>query len=81
MSKAALNRAVKIMFNHLQPEGYTFRLFHPGWVQSYIGGTKNIEADLTPEESAQAAISHFIDPLPDEENLAMVDWEGEEWPW
>jgi len=81
MSKAALNRGVKIMFNHLRPEGYTFRLYHPGWVQSYIGGTKNTEADLTPEESAQAGISLFLDPLPDEDHLALVDWQGEEWPW
>ncbi len=81
MSKAALNRAVKIMFNDLHPKGYTFRLYHPGWVQSYIGGSKNKDADLTPEESAQAGISLFVEPLADEDRLAMYDWRGEEWPW
>jgi NAD(P)-dependent dehydrogenase (short-subunit alcohol dehydrogenase family) len=81
MSKAALNRAVKIMFNHLRPKGYTFRLFHPGWVQTYIGGTKNLDADITPEESAQAAISYFLDPSEDEDCLVMYDWQGERWPW
>lgn len=40
MSKAALNRAVKIMFNDLRPQGFTFRLYQPGWMQSYINGTK-----------------------------------------
>ena len=81
MSKAALNRAVKVMFNDLHPQGYTFRLYHPGWVQSYIGGTKNTQADLTPAESAQAGITFFIDPLPDEDHLAMFDWQRQEWPW
>ena len=81
MSKAALNQGVKVMFNRLRPEGYTFRVYHPGWVQSYIGGTKNTEADLTPEESAQAGLGLFINPLPDEDHLSMLDWQGEEWPW
>lgn len=26
--------AMRLMFNQLQPMGYTFRLFHPGWVRS-----------------------------------------------
>jgi len=34
MSKAALNMAVRIMFNDLHPEGYTFRLYHPGWMRT-----------------------------------------------
>ena len=38
MSKASLNMAVKLMFNELRPQGYTFRLYHPGWVNSYMGG-------------------------------------------
>ena len=81
MSKAALNRAVKIMFNDLHPQGYTFRLYHPGWLQSYMGGTKHTEADLKPEESAEAGIKLFINPLADEGQLTMFDWQGEAWPW
>ncbi len=34
MSKTALNMALRLMFNQLQPMGYSFRLFHPGWVRS-----------------------------------------------
>ena len=30
MSKTALNMALRLMFNQLQPMGYTFRLYHPG---------------------------------------------------
>ena len=81
MSKAALNRAVRIMFNDLHPQGFTFRLYHPGWVQSYIGGTKNTEADLTPEESAKAGLMLFTNPLDNEDLLTMYDWQGETWPW
>jgi NAD(P)-dependent dehydrogenase (short-subunit alcohol dehydrogenase family) len=81
MSKAALNRGVKIMFNHLRSAGYTFRLYHPGWVQSYMGGTKNSAAELTPEESARAGIEFFINPISDEDHLVMFDWRGEVWPW
>lgn len=34
MSKTALNMAIRLMFNQLQPMGYSFRMFHPGWVRS-----------------------------------------------
>ena len=47
-SKAALNMAVRLLFNRLRPQGYTFRLYHPGWVRSYMSGAKNTEADWSP---------------------------------
>lgn len=81
MSKAALNMAVKNLFNALHPEGYTFRLYHPGWISSYMGGKKAVEADMQPEEAAARAIPIFLNPLPDEDHLVMVDHLGEEWPW
>jgi NAD(P)-dependent dehydrogenase (short-subunit alcohol dehydrogenase family) len=80
MSKTAVNMGVKIMFNHLRPEGYTFRLYHPGWIRSYMGGTKNLEATFEPEEAAEMAIAHFLGDR-DEDHLALVDFEGQEWPW
>ena len=63
MSKAALNMAVKIMFNDLRPRGFTFRLYHPGWVRSYMHGTKNTEGELEPEEAAQPALAYFLSGL------------------
>jgi NAD(P)-dependent dehydrogenase (short-subunit alcohol dehydrogenase family) len=81
MSKAALNMAVKTMFNHLHPEGYTFRLYHPGWMKSYMGGTKSTEATLEPEESAVKALPFFLNPRESEDRLVLVDYKGEEWPW
>jgi NAD(P)-dependent dehydrogenase (short-subunit alcohol dehydrogenase family) len=90
MSKAALNMAVHMLFNLLRPAGYTFRLYHPGWLRSYIGGTKGTEADLEPEEAAVPALAYFLrdrgaDPhrpeRSDEDRLVLRDWRGREWPW
>src|SRR5215207_810790 len=81
MSKAALNMAVKILFNHLHPNGYTFRVYHPGWIRSYMSGEKNMEATLEPEEAAAKAIPIFLDQQEDEEQLALLDYEGNKWPW
>ncbi len=83
-SKAGLNSAVKLLFNQLRPEGYTFRLYHPGWMRSYMhGDEKDLRAPLEPEEAATSALAYF---LPDQEpasedRLALRDWQGEEWPW
>jgi len=81
MSKAALNMAVKLLFNDLRPDGYTFRLYHPGWMRTYMSGAKGIEADMEPEEAAAKALPFFIEPHADEDKLVMVDYSGSEWPW
>ena len=90
MSKAALNMATKLLFNRLRPEGYTFRVYHPGWMRSYMGGVKNAKADLEPEQAAVYALATFLrdrgaDPhvetRSDEDRLVMRDWQGREWPW
>ncbi len=81
MSKAALNMAIKNLFNHLRPEGYTFRVYHPGWVRSYMGGQKNSNADLEPEEAAAYAIPFFVDARDNEDRLVLVDYQGNEWSW
>ena len=80
MSKAALNMGVRLMFNHLRPDGYTFRLYHPGWVRSYMGGKKNPEADLEPEVAAAYALPFFLDARADEDRLVLRDYLGREWP-
>ncbi|MFN8485650.1 MAG: SDR family NAD(P)-dependent oxidoreductase [Anaerolineae bacterium] len=81
MSKAALNMETRLLFNLLRPEGYTFRVYHPGWIRSYISGVKGTEADLEPEEAAAAALAYFLDAPVDEDVLVMRDWEGKAWPW
>ena len=95
MSKSALNMAVKILFNDLRPQGYTFRIYHPGWVRSYMSGQKNMEATLEPEEAALPAIRYFLSGLiekdttqgdlggeaVDEDRLVLRDYQNQEWPW
>ena len=81
MSKSALNMGVKILFNHLHPEGYTFRVYHPGWIRSYMSGKKNLDATLEPEEAAAKAIPIFLSQRQDEDRLRLEDYEGNEWPW
>jgi NAD(P)-dependent dehydrogenase (short-subunit alcohol dehydrogenase family) len=81
MSKAALNMEARILFNALRPEGYTFRVYHPGWIRSYMGGTKATEGTYEPEEAAARAIPIFLGPREDEDRLVMVDFDGNEWPW
>jgi len=81
MSKAALNMGVKILFNDLRPAGYTFRVYHPGWVRSYMHGEKAAQAHLEPEEAAAYALPILLNDNADEDRLALVDYEGNEWPW
>ena len=81
MSKAALNMAIKILFNDLFPKGYTFRAYHPGWVRSYMSGEKNMEATFEPEEAAAMAIPILLGQRQNEGQLVLIDYEGNEWPW
>jgi NAD(P)-dependent dehydrogenase (short-subunit alcohol dehydrogenase family) len=81
MSKAALNEGVSRLFRRIRPEGYRFRLYHPGWVKSYMSGTLNRNADLEPDEAAARALAYFLRDLEDEDRLVMRDGEGGEWPW
>ena len=80
MSKAALNMAVKNLHNDLAPRGYGIRLYHPGWMRTYMSGEKNLEAHYEPEEAAQFALAHFLGER-DESRLHLVDWQGREMPW
>ena len=81
MSKAALNMGVRILFNDLRREGYSFRLYHPGWMRTYMSGAKSTRADLEPEEAAGPALAYFLGEVPDEDTLCMRDNKGREWPW
>jgi len=80
MSKAALNIAVKNLSNDLSPQGFSFRLYHPGWLRTYLRGTKNLDAHMEPEEAAAIALRYFLDPL-NPKDLSLHDWEGADLPW
>jgi len=79
MSKAALNMAVKILSNDLAPRGYSFRLYHPGWMRTYMHGHKNMDADIEPEEAARLALLHFLDDGNHE--LKLHCWDGSDMEW
>lgn len=80
MSKAALNMAVRLLFEELYPKGYTFRVYHPGWVKSYMTGTKSTVGKFEPEESAASARQFFTEALLHEDVLKMYDNESTVWP-
>lgn len=80
MSKAALNMAVMNLRNDLGNQGYTFRLYHPGWLRTYMSGTKNNDAHMEPEEGAAHAIRYFLSSL-DPEDLVLRDYQGKVYGW
>lgn len=79
-SKAALNIASQMLFQKLRPEGYTFRLYHPGWVRSYMSGQKATQGHFEPEETAQIAYEQFTGDVPCEDVLLMQDVYHQFWP-
>ena len=83
MSKTALNVAVRMLHNTLYKEGFTFRLYQPGWMRRQTedgsfktGDPRQIEA----ADSARAAIPVFTSRRPDEYKLELVDYLGSVWP-
>ena len=80
MSKTALNMGVRILHNHLYPLGYTFRLFHPGWMKRrQKDGSLSETALYDPDFIGSTAARYFEAPLRDEHRLVMVDYSGYEW--
>ena len=81
MSKASMNMAVRLMFNDLFEQGYTFRLYHPGWMKRVMpDGSRGEEAMFDPDFIAAHASKFFETPLRDEQRLIMYDYESQEWP-
>lgn len=80
VSKAALNMEMHMLFQALRPEGYTFRLFHPGWVKSYMSGQKSTVGDFEPEEAAPVAYRYFTGDEEIDDVLILRDIQGQYWP-
>ncbi|MDR0249416.1 MAG: SDR family NAD(P)-dependent oxidoreductase [Oscillospiraceae bacterium] len=82
MSKASLNMAVRLLFCKYYPLGYTFRLFHPGWMKRMLpDGSLSEEAEYDPTDIAATARNYFDNDLGDEHRLIMLDYRGREWPY
>lgn len=68
-------------FDWIIEAGYTFLLYHPGWMRTYMSGAKSQEGAMEPEVAALKALSFYIKPRADEGHLALIDYTGAEWPW
>jgi len=80
MSKTSLNMGVRLLHNQLYSQGYTFRLFHPGWMKRRMqDGSLSAEALYDPDYIGDIAAKYFEAPLRDEHRLVMVDYSGYEW--
>lgn len=77
MSKAALNMYVKLIYNRLHNQGYSFRLYHPGWIRSYMRGHLAEEGHLSIDEAAKLATDYFFDNEVDESELILYGFDGE----
>lgn len=55
-SKAGANNLMVTLANELKAQGIAVAAYHPGWVQTDMGGSS---ADLTPQESATALLARF----------------------
>ena len=81
MSKAALNMAMTVLYNRLKEDGYDFRLYHPGWINSYMmGEEKTTIAELEPEEAAELALQCF-EKKRISEAMVLESYDGTIWPW
>lgn len=80
MTKTALNVAARTMYNQLFDEGYTFRMYHPGWMYHVNpDGTRAPGGDTDPDDSAAEGIRQFLSDREDEQRLVLVDYLGKEW--
>ena len=76
-SKAALNMVVKSLSIDLAGRGIAVVAFHPGWVQTDMGGP---EASLTVAESV-AGMRAVIEHLGPADNGKFFNYDGSEIPW
>ena len=76
-SKAAALNLGRNIAAELLPEGIAVGIYHPGWVQTDMGGTA---ADLTVADSAAGLIARF-DALTLGESGRFMCWDGRDHPY
>lgn len=76
-SKAAVNMAMVVFGNAVRERNVAVLLFHPGWVQTDMGGGA---ADIPPNESA-AGLIRTIDASGMAQTNSFRTWQGEAIPW
>ena len=79
MSKAALNVQTVILANHAAEHGIESYLFDPGWMRSFMHGTKNLRATQEPGETAEKILATVLDrPHP---GYLYMTHEGQRYDW
>lgn len=76
-SKTAVNMTMVVFGNTVRERGVSIYLFHPGWVQTDMGGGG---ADIPPSESA-AGLIRTIDASGTAESGSFRNWDGAPIAW
>lgn len=76
-SKAALNAAVKSLAIDLHVDGIACAVYHPGWVQTAMGGPNA----LISVKDSVAGLSHCIDTLVLTGSGGFYNYDGNPLPW
>ena len=76
-SKAALNMAVKCLSGELAEQGLIAVLFHPGHVQTDMGGKA---APVTPQKSIEGMKNQIVG-LTRDDNGRFLSYDGHQIPW
>ena len=76
-SKAALNMAVKCLSVELEEKGLIAVLFHPGHVQTDMGGQA---APVTPQKSIEGMKNQIV-ALTRDDNGRFLSYDGHQIPW
>jgi len=80
MSKAALNSYAKTLFNRHRKDDFKFRLYHPGWIKTYMHGKFNDAATYTAEDAANFALDYFFDAIVNEDEFVLYTYDKEKMP-
>lgn len=76
-SKAATNMLTKLVANDLGPKGAIVAAFHPGWVQTELGGPRA----PTPASESVSAMRKTLAGLAGEDNGRFINYDGSTIPW
>lgn len=79
MSKAALDMAMKVLWNDLAQKGYSILILHPGWLQTDMGRATG-EPDVPPDDAAAEILALA---LARKKNTLgrLIDRKGKQMPW
>ncbi|XP_009069120.1 PREDICTED: uncharacterized oxidoreductase C663.09c-like [Acanthisitta chloris] len=79
-SKAALNMLSKCQSLAYREHGILCVAFHPGWVQTDMGGSGSYKPPLTVDASVGGMLK-VLSSLSEKETGTFLDWEGKVVPW